>query len=301
VSGTRYQDYIGRELLAPLGMRSTGYDIFAVPTADRARGFRWQDERWVREPDMADGAFGAMGGMETTANDYWRWVSFLLSAWPARDGPETGPVRRATVRDIVKGSNFLSARMRPAALGAACRQGTAYAMGWTVIDDCDLGRIVTHGGGYPGFGSMVMMLPDAGVGVFAFTNRTYTGAGQQVFRALLALREAGLTPDRAKPLSPGLAQAYAAAKVAWTTGNPERAPLAGNVLLDRDAARRRTDMSALKANVGACTMAEPIQPISAMEGSFTWACAKGRVAGRVQRAPTPTLSLQVLDFQLARP
>jgi CubicO group peptidase (beta-lactamase class C family) len=62
VSGVRYQDYIGRQLLAPLGMRNSGYDIFANLGAERARGFRWQDETWVREPDMADGAFGAMGG-----------------------------------------------------------------------------------------------------------------------------------------------------------------------------------------------------------------------------------------------
>lgn len=234
--------------------------------------------------------------METTANDYWRWVAFLLSAWPARDGADAGPVARATVREIVRGSNFTEARMRPPSLGSACRQAVSYAMGWSVVDDCDLGRVVTHGGGYPGFGSIVMMLPDAGVGIFAFTNRSYTGAGQQAWRALLALREVGLAPDRTEPVSTGLTAAYAAAKTAWSTGDPQRAPLAGNVLLDRDATRRRADIAALKANVGDCSMAEPVVPISAMEGSFTWTCAKGRVAGRVQRAPTPALSLQVLDF-----
>jgi CubicO group peptidase (beta-lactamase class C family) len=36
VSGTRYQDYIGRELFAPLGMASTGFDVFASPAARRA-------------------------------------------------------------------------------------------------------------------------------------------------------------------------------------------------------------------------------------------------------------------------
>ena len=46
--------------------------------------------RYAREPDMAHGAFGAMGGVQTSARDYARWVAFLLSAWPARDGPEQG-------------------------------------------------------------------------------------------------------------------------------------------------------------------------------------------------------------------
>lgn len=151
VSGTRYQDYIRQQIMAPLGMASTGYDVFASPAERRAIGYRWQDNQWVREPDMKDGAFGAMGGVETSANDFAKWVSFLLSAWPARDGADAGPVRRGTVREIVTGSNFTGARTRPAAVGgAACRQAVSYAMGWSVTEDCDVGRVVSHTGGYPG-------------------------------------------------------------------------------------------------------------------------------------------------------
>ena len=46
-------------------------------------------------------------------------------------------------------------------------------MGWYVIEDCQLGRVVAHGGGYPGYGSYVALLPDKRVGMFAFSNRTY--------------------------------------------------------------------------------------------------------------------------------
>lgn len=296
VSGVRYQDYIAGELLGPLGMRATGYDIAASPPGSRAIGYRWQDNAYVREPDMTDGAFGAMGGVQTNANDYWRWVAFLLSAWPPRDDGDGGPVRRATVRQIVEGANFTTAQERPPALGAPCRQAVSYAMGWRLVQDCDLGRVVTHGGGYPGYGSNVAMLPDAGVGVFVFSSRTYTGGSQPVFRALLLLREAGLAPVRATPVSPGLAAAYASAKAAWTAGDAERAPLAVNVLLDRTAARRRQEIAELKAAVGACAMAEPIRPVSAMEGTYEWRCERGRILGRVQRAPTAALSLQVLDY-----
>ncbi len=297
VSGVPYQEYIRREILMPLGMRSTGYDIFASPKGARAIGYRWQDNAWVREPDMADGAFGAMGGMETTANDYWRWVSFLLSAWPARDGSDTGPVKRATVREIVEGSNFTTARMRPASLGTPCRVAVSYAMGWSVVDDCDVGRVVTHGGGYPGYGSNVALLPDAGIGVFAFASRTYAGPSMPAMQTLLTLGSAGLAPNRVAPVSPGLTAAYSAAKAVWTAGNVDTAPLANNALPDRDAARRRSEIAAVKAQVGACAMAEPITPISAMEGTFRWTCASGSVVGRVQQAPTPELSLQVVDFR----
>ena len=120
-SGTPYQNYIRDKLMRPLGMRSTAFDIFASPPARRAIGYRWRDGKWLREPDMKDGEYGAMGGVETSASDYWRWVAFLLSAWPPRDGPETGPVRRSTVREIVTGSNFRRGWTAAAISAEPCR------------------------------------------------------------------------------------------------------------------------------------------------------------------------------------
>ncbi len=301
-SGRPYQAFIRTQIMAPLGMASTGYDIFASPVARRAIGYRWQANRWVREPDMRDGVFGAMGGVETSANDYARWVAFLLSAWPARDGADTGPVRRGTVREIVTGANFPSGQMRnPAAGGAACRQAVAYGMGWRVIDDCDLGLVVTHTGGYPGYGSVVMLLPQAGVGVFAFSSRTYGAPSLAATRALLALHKAGALTQQAIPVSPGLAAAYEAARAVWRSGDIAAAPLANNMLLDRDAAGWATLVSGLKAEAGACAADEPAQPLSAMEGRFTWTCEHGRVAGRVQRAPTTAMTIQALEFNAAPP
>lgn len=302
VSGEPYQRYIGRSLLAPLGMSSTGYDIAKSPLSARAIGYRWQDGAWLREPDMADGAFGAMGGVETSANDYARWVAFLLSAWPARDGPEAGPVKRATVREIVEGANMARGAMRdPSYGGAPCRQAVAYGMGWRVIDDCDLGRVVMHTGGYPGYGSILLLLPDKGVGLFAFGSRTYNGAIPAAWRALLALQAEGALEERPVPVSPGLAEAYAAARGIWERGSVEGAPLAMNVLLDRDAERWKAEIARVKTQVGACAGTEAIEPISAMEGFFTWSCETGRVRGRVQRAPTQEVTIQALSYTVAQP
>ena len=301
VSGMPYQDYIRRTIMVPLGMASTGFDIFASPPARRAIGYRWQNNRWVREPDMKDGSFGAMGGIETTAADYAKWVAFLLSAWPARDGPETGPVRRSTVREIVTGANFTAVSNRNATLGPACRVPTTYGMGWFAADDCDLGRVVSHTGGYPGYGSVVMLLPDKGVGIFAFSNRTYGAPALAAQRAAMALNQAGALHDMPIALSPGLASAYAAARAVWRAGDILAAPLANNVLMDRDSAAWKIHLAGLKAEFGACSTSEPIKPISAMEGRFTWACEHGRVSGRVQRAPTPAITIQALEFAAAAP
>ena len=302
VSNEAYQSYIRREIMAPLGMGSSGYDIFASPEQRRAIGYRWQDNSWVREPDMKDGAFGAMGGIQTSANDYAKWVSFLLSAWPARDGVDQGPIARATVREIVTGSNFARGAMRDSAVGGtACRQAVAYGMGWGVIDDCDLGRVVTHTGGYPGYGSVVMLLPDAGVGIFAFANRTYGAPRVPAFRAALAIQKAGGFVERRVPVSTELETLYQSARAVWRTGEIGSASLASNMLLDRDAVRWRALIAGLKAEVGNCPAEEAIMPISAMEGRFSWSCDRGRINGRVQRAPTPQTQVQALEFSTAVP
>lgn len=297
LSGMQYQAYIRDQLMRPLGMTSTGFDVLASPPSRRAIGYRWQDGRWLREPDMKDGEYGAMGGVETSANDYGRWVAFLLSAWPPRDGPETGPVRRSTVREIVTGSNFVRAADRnPAISTEPCRVATAYAMGWGVSEDCQLGRVVGHSGGYPGYGSYVALLPDKGIGLFAFSNRTYGPITAPVTKALLQVQQSLKLEPRAIAVSAGLAQAYAAAKAVWREGRIEAAPLGNNVLMDRDSAGWAKLIAEARAKVGNCSTDAPIRPISAMEGTFSWTCTKGSLNGRVQRTPLKRVEIQALSF-----
>ena len=64
--------------------------------------------------------------------------------------------------------------MRPGSSGAtgACYEALTYAMGFSAATDCELGLTLSHGGGYPGYGSHVLLLPDYGVGIFALANRT---------------------------------------------------------------------------------------------------------------------------------
>jgi hypothetical protein len=205
-------------------------------------------------------------------------------------------VRRSTVREIVTGANFASATMRNPAIGAPCRMPDSYGMGWRVLDDCDLGRVLSHGGGYPGHGSIALLLPDKGTGIFAFANLRYAGPSLPATRAAIMMGKAGALASRPVPVSAGLATAYAAAKAVWRSGDIAAAPLANNMLMDRSPERWKKSIAALKAETGECAMEEPVVPISAMEGNFTWSCAKGRISGRVQRAPTPAVTIQALSF-----
>ena len=98
-----------------------------------------------------------------------------------------------------------------------------------------------------------------------------------------------------------MATAYAAARAVWRAGSITVAPLANNVLMDHDAAAWAKIIGYVKAEVGTCSASEPIKPISAMEGRFTWNCEHGRVIGRVQRAPTPDVTIQALEFAATAP
>jgi serine-type D-Ala-D-Ala carboxypeptidase/endopeptidase len=300
VSGKPYQQYIRERIMTPLGMTSTGYDIAKSPAGSRAIGYRWENDRFVREPDMADGAFGAMGGVETTANDYAKYVVWLLSAWPARDDPEKGPLKRSTVREIVQGSNFTVVAPRPPALGPTCPRTNSYAMGWQVVTDCDL-SYVTHTGGYPGYGSVVMLVPEAGIGVFAFSSRTYGAPSPAAYEALRTMNAAGLLTPRPVPLSPRVKAAYTATQTVWRAGDvmAARSSLAMNFLMDRTAANWKAELARLQSQTGACDTNAPIEPTTAMAGRFTWKCATADVNGSILLAPTDQPTIQELRFTVA--
>jgi D-alanyl-D-alanine-carboxypeptidase/D-alanyl-D-alanine-endopeptidase len=304
VSGQPYKDFVQRLLFTPLGMAATGYDVAAAPRERRALGYRWEDNNWKLEPTMAHGAFGAMGGIQTSAADYARWVSFLLSAWPPRDDADSGPVRRSSVRELAQGANFPSVRLRPGSSGAdACREASTYGMGFYAATDCELALTLSHGGGYPGYGSHVLLLPEYGVGIFALANRTYAGPRAPVWDAAVTLLRAGRLKPRSSNPSAALTSAYAAAVKIFTAGSVTSAGdvLAMNFLMDRDAEQRARDYAGLKAEVGACDTAAPIVPATALAGEFTWNCERGRVRGQILLAPTPTPQIQSLTFARATP
>lgn len=300
VSGTPYRRYVETTLLTPLGMASSGFEVTDAPIERRAIGYRWENDAWAEEPTMRDGAFNAMGGLQVSANDYVKWLAFLLSAWPARDDADTGPVKRATVREIAQGLNFVTVAQRSGKSGAdACRQAAAYAMAWRVAQDCDLGLTLAHGGGYPGYGSHVMLMPDYGVAIFALSNRTYAGPSGPAWDTAVAMHKTGMLVRRAEPVAPILPDMVAAVRAAYDAGNlgPLDGKLAMNFLLDRSAANWTKELAAVKAQAGACTTTDPLSPRGTMGTMFRWNCERGYVDGQLLLAPTTPLTVQALGLR----
>lgn len=300
VSGRPFDVYITEEIAKPLGMNATGYDIFATPRDMRALGYRWENDAYIAEPTLGRGVFGAMGGVHTSANDYAKWVAFLLDAWPPRDGKETGPVRRSSVRELSQGLDFPRRSTRPGLDGhTPCDMAMTYAMGFIAFDDCDLGTFLTHSGGYPGYGSNVLLLPDAGIGLFAFANRTYAGPSTTVRLAALELEDAGLVTGRQLTASAVLARFYAIARDVYEQASLEPAAgmLAMNFLLDHDTAIRERALVDLKQTSGACKTDAPVTPTGERSGTFRWACEHNDIQGRILLSPLAQPRLQALDLE----
>lgn len=299
-----YSAVAGDLLLKPLGMSSSGFNIANSPMERRAIGYRWENNAWAREPDLGEGAFTSIGGLQTSANDYAKWVAYLLSAWPPRSDADTGPVPRKTMRELAKGSDFPLGVTRPGDKRPnPCRQAEVYGMALYVVNDCDLPWAITHNGGYPGYGSSVLMFPDAGVGLFVFTNRTYSGPSPTLWAAALQLKAAGLLNTRPVPVSADLAKAYAAVGQSWQSGAiAPIAPMAAvNFFMDRTAANWKLELARLKSQTGDCDTAAPITALGAQTGNFEWSCQRAKLKGRLLLAPPNDGKVQSITFDVVMP
>ncbi|WP_425066821.1 serine hydrolase domain-containing protein [Reyranella sp.] len=298
VSGEPYQAYMRRTFLEPLGMEHTTFDApAAAALGDYAFGYRRDGETWSRERIEPDGEVGAMGGLATTVPDYARYVSFLLSAWPARDAPESGPVRRSSVREMVL---WHAPPFAPeTAAGARGGQPSAYGYGLTHSTDALLGMRIHHAGGLPGYGSHVVMLPERGWGIFAFGNRTYSPMSRLTLDVAERLHAAAPPPAVAEP-SPALVRAVQAIVAAYASGRIEGGdrPFAVNFLLDTPAPLRDAELVSLKQRLGEGSL-ERIEPIHALAGRFVLACAKGRLNGTVILSPEADSGIQKLVLSVA--
>jgi CubicO group peptidase (beta-lactamase class C family) len=210
VTGVAYPDYIRGRLLHPLGMTRTGYEAAEFGAAEFgaaefgaaesgggvARGYRRSPGGWSQVPFEPCGAFAPMGGIFSCVRDLSRWVAGFAAAFPPGETGDAHPVRPATRREmqlpqVVTG--WGSAPGFPGD-GASVPPG-AYGFGLFVTGHPALGRIVSHSGGYPGFGSNMCWHPATGTGVIALGNSTYAAVTPLAARMLETVLRRGQPPS----------------------------------------------------------------------------------------------------------
>ena len=279
-------------------MESTTLEPGEVPGERIAKGYRWEDAQWKLEPPLPDGAFGAMGGMLTSITDLGDYVAMYLGAWPPRDGADTMPLRRASLREMQQ----VWRPATPSVTGGGAEQvrlnAGGYGYGLRVSSTCTFAHIVAHSGGLPGFGSQMRWLPEYGVGLIGLGNRTYTGWTGPFNDALVMLAKTGALEPRVPQPSPALESAREAVTrliVRWS--NPLADSIAANNLyLDRSRDRRRAEIAALRTRVGECRAGTGFDYVeNALRGEWLVPCDRGSLRVAVTLAPIVPPKVQHLE------
>lgn len=299
VSDMPYQQYITDEVLKPLGMTHTHWEYSEVPDNELAQGYRWEDGEWKEEPMLHTGAFGAMGGLITSMSDFSKYVSFHLSAWPPRNEPEKGPLKRSSLREMHRmTAPRLSADARDAN-NEPCPSMSGYGYGLTIRTDCNGLTQVSHSGGLPGFGSNFGFYPEYGLGVISFSNLTYASAPSANAEVMhLILEKSGIDP-RKLPVSGILEERTEQVIRLIRTWDKELGEeiLAENFYLDTSREIRMKTANELMASAGRITTIDPLIPSNQLRGTFVMHGEKNNIRVFFSLSPEKVPKVQALNLR----
>ena len=271
VSGVSYQQYINQNILQPLGMKHTYWEYSEVPEEKLAHGYRWINGQWVEQPLLHNGAWGAMGGMLTTIEDFSQYMALHLSAWPPRSEKEHPVLKRSSLREMHQPWNFsaLNTTFRYPS-GRRCATASAYGYGLRWTKDCEERVAVGHSGGLPGFGSNWQILPEYGVGVVCFSNVTYaptTAINTQVLDTLIALANLKRREGEASSVLEQRKQQLLQLLPHWKEAE-QSGIFAENFFLDYFTDSLRKEATAIFEKAGDIILIGRVSPENGLRGSF---------------------------------
>jgi CubicO group peptidase (beta-lactamase class C family) len=149
-SGTRYEDFMQRELFRPLGMERT---MISVPSHLKDQVATPYD--FANHPARTVDFYpkGA-AGFYSTAHDLLRFGRFHLQEAPAGAGVLVKPETMVAIHRPERPAN-----VRP-----------RYANGWGIFDMGDLGQVLMSNGEFRGVGASLLLLPAQGLAIVCLTN-----------------------------------------------------------------------------------------------------------------------------------
>lgn len=302
VSGMPYQQYITDHVLKPLGMSHTYWEYTAVPAEKLAHGYRWLNGQWVEQPMLHDGAYGAMGGMITTIEDFARYTAWQLAAWPSRSGGDESVLKRSSRREMQQPWMFNNLNSSYSYNGSeACPVVSMYGYGLRWSKDCKGQTMVGHTGGLPGFGSNWMILPDHGVGVICFANLTYASTAAINARVLDTLVTLAHLKPRAVPPSMVLTarRTELAALLPDFKGARESGIFAVNFWQDYFVDSLRKEAETLYARVGKIKRVGEVHAENELRGWFLLEGEKGDLEVRFTLTPEHSPRIQEYHIKLS--
>ncbi len=286
-SHTSLRAVVGKKIFEPLGMTSSGWDPAGVPAGRIATPYK-RGASGALEPTVTWrlGASEGAGGIYSSLRDMGRYVAFQLAAYPSRNAPDPGPIRRSSVREThfnARRSGRLSVKLREATAKGedlVAASSASYGYAWSIEETCAFNEIVRHSGAVAGFAASVSFLPESGVGVVALTNFFEDSFRFEPLmdKVLLALAKSGGLSKRVQQhhgqLAPAFAPAMAqfmAVQSAWD-GEAYKAMQSksrGNVDGERE------ELATYRSLHGACKGYTPLEIFTPFHARLAMQCERG--------------------------
>ena len=184
-SGRDFREFVSTEILKPLGMNQSGFDVQDFVAGHLARGYRKVEESWVELPFSASGSFSSIGGLFSSGRDLRIWSNWFFSAF-TDDASDEEILSSASRREMQR----ISTPILPTSLATGQERLSGYGLGLFVEYDRRFGQFVSHSGGYPGFSSHMRWHIPTGLSVVVLENATYSGAMATAIALLDAALEA---------------------------------------------------------------------------------------------------------------
>jgi CubicO group peptidase (beta-lactamase class C family) len=307
VSGMRFRDYVSANILGPLGMTSTVWDSGEVSPSRLAIGYRRDDDQLVPEARPSGGAFDAAGGLYTSLRDYARYVALQLAAYPPRDDPEAGPLRRSTLREMHTGHRWMRwGELEDAPVAGRAVDGTfmlssaAYGYGWVNNTTCAYEGMLQHGGYEPGYMSTVHLLPRHGIGIVVFSTTGFLG-WRSIDGTLALLAEAGLLDGRSSVPTPITASQVQARETIsaliekWDQGLVDRT-FDPQSLKYEWLSTLPQDLAALRLDHGPCQTDGEITALNRSQARWHLLCQRGALGIHVFLTPAVPPLIQSVQW-----
>lgn len=164
ISGRTYSDYVLEEILRPLGMNQTGFVVSQAMQPNLAEGFF--DHKVLEEPALSPLAAGAL---YSSVADLAPFMQMILSGGSIPAGHDV--LNRVSIEQM----------FRPQNEDVDLDLGLKIGLPWYLDAIPFPGRIAHHTGGTLTFKSVLVLLPDQGLGVVVLTN---AGEGEAITGAI---------------------------------------------------------------------------------------------------------------------
>ena len=159
ISGMAYRDYVKQNILEPLGMKDSGFDLTANFQNKRAVGYVADAEgkNFQKAPLFDMESISPAGQLYSNVADMAKFISLQFS-----DGKYE--------ENQILGGTTLREMHSPVFYGDGQNEGTDIGIGWILAKTVSGQRVIGHSGGIHGYVTQIGMVPSMKLGFAVFTN-----------------------------------------------------------------------------------------------------------------------------------